>query len=398
MKHLSGHRALFFDHLAPTSPFPLAVEIVDSKGVYLIDRNNNAIMDLICGISVSALGHKHPEITQAIHKQVDRYMHTLVYGEFVLAPQVQLAEKLVEVLPPTLNSVYFLNSGSEAIEAAIKLAIKATGRKRIMAAGRAYHGSTMGAMSLMSDPSRVSPFGGGILDVEHLVFNDAGDLDKIDDTTACVIMETVQAESGLHIPDKSYMQLLRQKCSEKGALLILDEIQAGMGRTGALFAFEPFEIIPDVLVLGKALGGGMPLSACISSQHLLKHFSENPILGHITTFGGHPVCCSAGLASLKIILRDRLWERAIVRGKLLDRLKEHKKVIDFRRIGLWAALELDSMDQVLQACKAGLDEGILIDWFLFNDHSIRICPPLNISEAELSKGVDALERVLNDLV
>ncbi len=398
IKHFPSHRALFLQNLAQTSPFPLAEEIVDSQGVYLINKDGRKIMDLICGISVSALGHKQPEVIQATKDQLDRFMHTMVYGEFVLSPQVLLAGKLCSVLPQELDNVYFLNSGSEAVEAAIKMALKKTGRKKIVAASNAYHGSTLGAMSLMSDHSRTDPFGGSVLDIEHINFNDVDDLTKIDASTAGVIVETIQAESGLNIPSKDYMMQLRKRCSEQGALFILDEIQAGMGRTGKLFAFEHFDIVPDLLLLAKALGGGMPLSACIGNKKLMDEFSDNPILGHISTFGGHPVSCAAALASFEVIFRDKLWEKAEILGShCLDLLSEHPEIKDYRRIGLWAALELHSEEQVFKACEIGLKKGVLIDWFLFNSNSIRLCPPLNISEEELMVGVEIIQKILQEI-
>jgi acetylornithine/succinyldiaminopimelate/putrescine aminotransferase len=397
MSSISGNRDLFFQHIAQTSRFPLAMEITGSKGVYLTNAEGARILDMISGISVSALGHNHPEIVDAVKTQADKYMHTMVYGEFVLSPQVKLADLLIRQLPKQLNSVYYGSSGTEVIEGALKLAVKSTGRRKVIAAVNAYHGSTAGAMSLMSTKERVHPFVGRAHDVRHIGYNQLDDLYKIDDQTACVIMETIQAESGVYVASKEYMQALRNKCNEVGALLIFDEIQAGMCRTGKLFAFEHYAIVPDILVLAKAFGGGMPLGAFISDKERMDCFTENPILGHITTFGGHPVCCAAGLASLNIMLREQLWEKARELGALLDRVGNHHQVHDFRRIGLWAAADLGSMERVLKVVENCLARGLLIDWFLFNDHSLRICPPLIIEEDELTAGITLILEVLNEL-
>lgn len=397
IKSTSSNRALFFEHIAHTSGFPLALEISAAKDEYLIDKEGNKILDLICGISVSALGHNHPEIVRAVQEQAEKYMHTMVYGEFVLAPQVKLAEELTDLLPEGLDAVYYGSSGSEVIEGALKLAVKATGRRKIIAASNAYHGSTTGAMSLMSDQSRVAPFAPPVHHVRHIEYNRLEDLERIDKHTAAVIMETIQAESGVRAADHGYMQQLRKRCDEVGALLIFDEIQAGMCRTGKLFAFEHFDIQPDLLVLSKAFGGGMPLGALVSSRELLQVFTENPILGHITTFGGHPVSCAAGLASLRIMRDQKLWERARILSAHLDTLAAHNLVKEFRKFGFWAAVDLGSMEMVLKVVEKALKRGMLVDWFLFNDHSLRLCPPLIIEEGILIEAIDALSEIMDEL-
>ncbi len=396
-KSTASNRALFFEHIAQTSGFPLALEIKGGEGAFLVDKDDRPILDLICGISVSALGHNHPQIVRAVQDQAAKYMHTMVYGEFVLAPQVQLAEELTALLPRGLDAVYYGSSGSEVIEGALKLAVKATGRRKIIAASQAYHGSTTGAMSLMSDQTRVAPFAPPIHHVRHIAYNDIEDLDRIDSDTAAVVMETIQAESGVRAADRPYMQALRKRCDEVGALLIFDEIQAGMCRTGKFFAFEHFGIQPDILVLSKAFGGGMPLGAFISSRELLRVFTENPILGHITTFGGHPVSCAAGLASLRIMRDGRLWERAAELSALLDALADHEKVIEFRKFGFWAAVDLGSMELVLKVVEKAMHRGMLVDWFLFNDHSLRLCPPLIIEDSVLREAMGNLLAILDEL-
>ncbi|HKK89393.1 MAG TPA: aspartate aminotransferase family protein [Saprospiraceae bacterium] len=397
IKSSASNRSLFFERIAQTSGFPLALEITDAQNEYLIDKNGRKILDLICGISVSALGHNHPKVVQAVQEQAGKYMHTMVYGEFVLAPQVKLAEELTDLLPEGLDAVYYGSSGSEVIEGALKLAVKATGRRKIIAASRAYHGSTTGAMSLMSDQKRVAPFAPHVNHVRHIEYNNPQDLDRIDTDTAAVIMETIQAESGVKAADIDYMRALRKKCDETGALLIFDEIQAGMCRTGRFFAFEHFGIQPDILVLSKAFGGGMPLGALVSSQELLHVFTANPILGHITTFGGHPVSCAAGLASLRIMRDERLWDRAARLSACLDPLSAHNKVKEFRKFGFWAAVDLGSMDLVLKVVEKALKKGMLVDWFLFNDHSLRLCPPLIIGEDVLRDAIDGLLEILDEL-
>ena len=300
------NRELFLRHLAQTSDAPMALEIERAEGVWLYDTAGERYLDLIAGIGVSVLGHRHPAIVAAIHAQADRYLHTLVYGEYVLAPQVQLAELLCSVLPEGLDSVYFTNSGAEATEAAMKLAKRATGRREIISAYRAYHGTTQGAASLNSDDYFTRAYRPLLPGIRHLDFNCGRCLARITEATAAVIVETVQAEWGIRVPDVEWLQALRARCTEVGALLVLDEIQAGMGRTGRLFAFEHYGVAPDVLLLAKGLGGGMPIGAMVASQSLTRQFSFDPVLGHITTFGGHPVSCAAALATLRVLLETDL--------------------------------------------------------------------------------------------
>jgi len=299
-------RQLFLANNAQTTDFPLLLEFERAEGVHLYDAEGKGYIDLISGIGVSNLGHSNPKVIQAIKDQVDRYMHLMVYGEYVQTPQVRFAQKLVSVLPDNLQAVYFVNSGAEAVEGALKLAKRYTGRQQIIACKNSYHGSTHGALSVMGNEDFKQAYRPLLPGVEFIRFNDIDDLQLITQQTACVIIETVQGEAGIRVPDLNYMQALRKRCDETGTLLILDEIQAAMGRTGKLFAFEHYGIVPDILLLAKALGGGMPIGAFVSSNQIMGALKENPMLGHITTFGGHPVCCAAGLAALEVLLDDNL--------------------------------------------------------------------------------------------
>ncbi|MEM0994662.1 MAG: aspartate aminotransferase family protein [Bacteroidota bacterium] len=387
---MPSKRQLFLQHLAPTSPEPLGLEIVSAEGVYLMDQDGKKYLDLIAGISVSSLGHRHPKVVTAIKKQLDCYLHTMVYGEYVLSPQVQLVELLCQNLPDNLNSVYFVNSGSEATEGAMKLAKRATGRTQIIAARNAYHGSSHGPASLMSPTTFTQAFYPLLPDIQHIEFNEADSLAQITTKTACVVVETVQAESGVHPPQDDFLKKLRQRCDEVGALLVLDEIQVGYGRTGTLWAFEQYGIVPDILLIAKAMGGGMPMGAFIASQDLMKTLSSRPILGHITTFGGHPVCCAAGLATLKVMLEEQWISEVKAKEQLLHDLLQHPHIQAVRSAGLIMAVELGSFEKIQKVIKYCLDKGLITDWFLFNDRSIRIAPPLIISEAQIKWACEVL--------
>lgn len=383
-------RQLFLRHVAQTSEAPLALEIESAEGMHLQTVDKQQVMDLIAGISVSVLGHRPPSVQKAVEVQLNKYWHTLVYGEFVLAPQVQLATLLADNLPPTLNSVYFTNSGTEATEGAMKLAKRATGRSEIIAMKNAYHGSTQGAMSLNSDEYFTQAYRPLLPDIQWLTFNDFIDLEKITHRTAAVIVETVQAESGIYSPLKKsentegYLFALKKRCKEVGALLILDEIQAGMGRTGTLWAFEQYGITPDVLLLAKGLGGGMPIGAFIADRALMQTLTNEPVLGHITTFGGHPVSCAAALATLQTLLESDLMAQVKPKEALFKRLLVHPKIKEVRSAGLWLAVELESFDVLIQVIHECLAQGLLTDWFLFNNRSLRIAPPLIITEVEIN--------------
>jgi len=391
-------RQIFLSHLAQTSEFPMLLEIERGAGVYLYDPQGKAYLDLIAGIGVSALGHCHPEVVAAIREQSERYLHTMVYGEYLLSPQVNLAKALTDLLPDSLNSVYLVNSGTEATEGAMKLAKRYTGRSEIISCYRAYHGSTQGAASLMSDDYFTRPYRPLLPGIQHIDFNCDYCLNKITHKTAAVIIETVQAEWGIRKPTNNYLRKLRDRCTETGTLLIFDEIQAGYGRTGSFFAFEQYGVVPDVLLLAKGMGGGMPIGAFVANQEVMKVFSNNPLLGHITTFGGHPVSCAAALATLKFITSSGIIDSVKKKEQLFLERLVHPEIRQVRSAGLWLAVELDSFEKVQQVIKVCLEKGLITDWFLFNDCSIRIAPPLIITEAEIEKACGILLEGLDSLV
>jgi len=390
-------RQLFLNNLAQTSDSPLALEIIKAEGVYLFDSSGKKYMDLISGISVSNTGHRHPVVVKAIKDQVDKYLHLMVYGEYIQSPQVKLAGALAALLPEKLNNCYFVNSGSEAVEGALKLAKRYTGRKKIVAFNHAYHGSTHGALSVIGDESYQTPFSPLLPGVDHIEFNSVEALKTITSETACVIVEPVQGEAGIIVGSQTFLLSLRNKCNETGALLIFDEIQTGMGRTGTMFAFEKYNIIPDILLLAKGLGGGMPLGAFISSHEIMQTLTVNPVLGHITTFGGHPVSCAAALANIEVIISEKLIESVESKSKLfVDLLSKSEAISQVRAAGLMIALQLDNFIHVKKVIDRCIDRGIIIDWFLFNDSSIRIAPPLTISEEQIREAckimLDSLEK------
>ncbi len=380
-----NQRQLFLQHIAQTSPAPLALEIVKAKGTILTDKKGKTYLDLIAGISVCNVGHCHPKVVKAIRKQAGDYLHLLVYGEFVETPQVAYATLLTKLLPQSLNSVYFTSSGAEATEGAMKLAKRVTGRTHMIAFRDSYHGSTQGALSLMGDEywrNAYRPLLPGIL---HLGYNDPAVLEHITTDTACVLLETIQAEKGVNPPDKPWLTALRKRCTETGTLLIMDEIQTGFGRTGFLWGFEAFEIVPDIILLGKALGGGMPLGAFVADKSLMDQFTLNPVLGHITTFGGHPVSCAAGLAALKVLLKEKWISEVPEKETLFRQLLVHPAIRAIRSRGLLMAVEFESFElnkRVIDRCIAN---GALTDWFLFGSNCLRIAPPLSISKKEIKK-------------
>lgn len=385
-----SQRQLFLQRLAPTSPGPLLLEIERGEGVYLYDKNGKSYLDLIAGIGVSSLGHCHPRVTEAIKLQTDRYLHTMVYGEYVLSPQVQLADLMVQHLPQQLDSVYFVNSGTEATEGAMKLAKRYTGRTEIIAAKNAYHGSSQGAASLMSPTTFTQAFYPLLPDIRHISFNCETCLRNITEKTACVIVETVQGEAGVYAPLPGYLRKLRQRCTEVGALLVFDEIQAGYGRTGSLWAFEQQDAVPDILLLAKGMGGGMPIGAFVASRQIMEVLSHHPILGHITTFGGHPVSCAAGLATLQTLLANSLIEQVKAKEALFLSILQHPEIISVRSAGLWLAVELRDFDFLQKVIAHCLQAGLITDWFLFNDRSLRIAPPLIIEEEQIKWACDVI--------
>ena len=396
MSHL---RNLFLQHVAQTSDAPLMLEVERAEGVYLYDSNGKKYLDLISGIGVSGVGHCHPKVIAAIREQSEKYLHTLVYGEYVLSPQVQLAKLLTDNLPDSLNSVYFVNSGSEATEGAMKLAKRYTGRSEIIACRNAYHGSTQGAASLMSPTTFTQAFYPLLPDIRHVEFNCEMCFEKITTKTACVIVETVQGEWGVRPPIEGYLKTLRERCDKVGALLILDEIQAGYGRTGTLWAFEQHDVVPDILLLAKGMGGGMPIGAFVANRAVMNTLTFDPVLGHITTFGGHPVSCAAGVATLKILLSEGYLAEVKKKEQLFHELLIHPKIQEVRSAGLLIAAEVGDFDFMKKVQMEALDNGVITDWFLFNERSLRIAPPLIITEEEIRFAcgvlVEAVEKVAN---
>ena len=385
-----NERELFLKHIAQTSPSSLAFEIKKAEGCLLFDTNGKEYIDLIGGISVANIGHRHPKVVEAIKNQLDAYMHVMVYGEFIESPQVQYAKLLTDNLPPSLNSVYFTNSGAEAIEGSMKLAKRVTNRTQIIAFKNSYHGSTQGALSIIGDEYWRNAFRPLLPDVLHLEYNSFKSLDEISEKTACVIAETVQAEAGIIVPSKEWLQALRNKCTESGTLLILDEIQAGFGRTGKLWGFENFEIVPDVLILGKALGGGMPLGAFIGDKKMMDAFTRNPVLGHITTFGGHPVCCAAGMAAMRVLLEEKIINEVKAKEELFKLLLVQPKIKATRSFGLWMAVEFDffaTNKKIIDHC---IENGVMTDWFLFAPNCLRISPPLIVSEKQITEACNTI--------
>lgn len=380
-----NQRELFLQHVAQTSDAPLALEIVAAEGCKMYDSQGKEYIDIISGISVCNVGHRNPRVVKAIKDQLDKYMHIMVYGELVESPQVQYATRLAGLLPATLNSVYFTSSGTEATEGAMKLAKRLTGRSNMVAFHDSYHGSTQGALSVMGSEYWRNAYRPLIPGIRHLHHNTMESLDAIDAHTACVIAEPIQAERGVISPSLEWMKMLRQRCDETGALLVLDEIQTGFGRTGTLFAFEQFDIVPDIILLGKALGGGMPLGAFVASKEMMDSFTLNPVLGHITTFGGHPVCCAGGLAALEFLLEEKLMDQVQKKELLFRELLQHPAIKSFHSAGLLMAIEFDAWNTNKKVIDLCISKGVFTDWFLFASHCMRLAPPLIIEEQEIRK-------------
>ncbi|WP_421942667.1 aspartate aminotransferase family protein [Pedobacter sp.] len=391
-------RQLFLQHNAQTSPEPLMLEFVRAKGVYIYDSSDKKHLDLIAGIGVSNVGHCHPAVVKAIQKQAETYMHLMVYGEYVQTPQVNFAKALADILPETLSCTYFLNSGTEAVEGAMKLAKRYTGRKGFIACKNAYHGSTQGAESLMESDFYSSGYGPFLPNVSFIEHNKLSDLDKITDDIAAVFIEPIQGEAGIRVADLAYMQALKNKCEETKTLLIFDEIQSGFGRSGKMFAFEHYNIIPDVLLLAKGIGGGMPIGAFISSLEIMSVLSHSPILGHMTTFGGHPVCCAAGLATLRTLVDNHIVDEVEEKGQLFKNLLVHSAIKEIRGRGLMLAVEFENFEinkKIIDAC---ILDGVLSDWFLHCSNSMRIAPPLIISKEEIEEACHIILRNINLVV
>ena len=366
--------------LAQTSPYPIALDIVSAEGCHLHTRDGKRYVDLVAGLAVNNVGHRHPKVVSAIKDQADKYLHVIPYGEFIQEPQVRFAAALTGLLPEGLDSVYFVNSGTEANEAALKLAKRITGRTKLVACHRSYHGSTHGSLSITGNEEKKYRNRPLLPDVHFITFNSVEDLAFIDDRTAAVVVEPVQGDAGVRIPDREWMLALRQRCDGTGAMLIFDEVQTGFGRTGKRFAFEHFGVVPDILVLGKALGGGMPMGAFVSSQERMALLTHNPVLGHITTFGGHPVVCAAGLAALEVLEGEKLAQNAEHMGWLFKELLVHPRIQEVRGMGLMLAVDLGDADTVQRVVMGCLKRGVLGFWFLSCPTAFRIAPPLCITE------------------
>ncbi len=391
-------RELFFKHVAQTSPSPFGLEINRAEGVFLYGNDGRKILDLVSGVAVSNVGHANREVLDAVVRQVNNHMHLMVYGEVIQAPQVEHAALLTSLLPESLNSVYYVNSGSEANEAAIKLAKRVTGRGEIISCYNCYHGSTQGVMSLMTDEDLKRSFRPLLPGVSHIRFNNVDDLKLINGRVAAVIIEPVQGEAGIIPPKPGYLEALRRRCDEIGALLIFDEVQTGFGRCGRLFAFQKYGIIPDIITLAKALGGGMPLGALVASGEMMEKWQYNPALGHITTFGGHPVSCAAALASLKVLLREGWIDKVEEKSqRFTGKIEKHPVVKEIRASGLLMAIELGRSGAGEKAVRLLLEEDVMTDWFLSSDTAFRIAPPLCISEDEIDFAVEKILRVLDKM-
>lgn len=389
---MPSQRELFLRHLAQTSPIPLGLEITHAEGCWLYGKDGKRWLDLIGGISVSALGHSHPAVKEAVHKQVDKHLHLMVYGEYVQSPQVDYAVALTQTLPENLDTVFFTNSGAEATEGAMKLAKRVTGRAEFISCKNAYHGSTQGALSLAGGDWLSQAFRPLLPNTKQIRFNAFEDIDLITEKTAAVFIEPIQGEAGAVVPARDYLQAIRKRCDETGTLLVFDEIQTGFGRTGTLWAFEQYDVVPDILLLGKSLGGGMPLGAFIASHEMMQLLTHDPVLGHITTFGGHPVSCAAGLAAFTFINENKLASQSLEKEKLLRSLLPNQKI---HGKGLLLAVELNGFEQVQKVIHHCIGNGIITDWFLFNDRCIRIAPPLIISEEEIRLACEVIGRALD---
>ncbi len=380
-----SNRQLFLSNLAQTTDFPLAIEIVKAEGIYLYGPHGERYLDLISGIGVSNVGHCHPKVVAAIHEQVDQYLHVMVYGEYIQSPQTQLAKALVDTLPTGLDNVYLVNSGSEAIEGAMKLAKRYTNRRHLISCTNAYHGSTQGALSIGGNEEFKRGYRPLLPGTSQIFYGSFSDLAKINEDTAAVIIETIQGEAGIRVACTNYFQALRARCTEVGALLILDEIQAGFGRTGTFWAFEQFDIVPDILVCAKGMGGGMPIGAFVANKEVMGVFKSNPLLGHITTFGGHPVSAAASLATLRVLQEEHLMERVEEKAKLFKSLLVHPQIKAIRNQGLMMALEFESFDLLKPIIDRAIQLGVITDWFLFCDDSMRIAPPLTITTEQIQE-------------
>ncbi len=389
---------MYSPYLASTTNFPFGIEVDRAEGTFIYDTKGKQYFDLIAGISVSNLGHQHPQIIKEIKKQIDKHLHVMVFGEYSQRIQNELAENLTSLLPKNLNCLYVVNSGTEANEAALKLAKRATKRTKLVAFKGAYHGSTHGSLSVSANEDKKAAFRPLLPDVFHLPFNDLEALDFIDKSVAGIIIEPIQGDAGIRIPSFEFMKKLRKICDENCILLIFDEIQSGMGRTGKLFAFEHFDIVPDILTIGKAFGGGMPIGGFVTSQKLMSLFNNHPNLGHITTFGGHPVSCAGALGYLNVLKSENILQNVEIKGKLFEKLLAHSSIVEIRRKGLFFAIEMRNKDIVRKVVEGCKDMGVLSFWFLSCPESFRIAPPLNISESEIRESCSIINKVMDNFL
>ena len=393
-----NNRQLFFQHLAQTSDKPIGIEVASAEGIYIMDVNGKKWVDMIAGFSVCNIGHSHPDVIHAIQQQVEKYMHVIVYGEFIQAPQVQYAKALTSLLPENLQSVYFTSSGAEAAEGAMKLAKRVTKRTKIISFKGGYHGSTQGALSIMGDEYFKNAFRPLLPDTFQLRYNNIEDLEQIDSTVACVIVEPVQAESGITPATKDWLAAIAEKCKQHCVLFIFDEIQSGFGRTGSMFAFEQLGVVPDILLVGKALGGGLPLGAFISHPKMMGLLTESPVLGHITTFGGNPVSCAAGHAALKVLLASGWIKEVEAKENILLKEMTHPAIINRTHKGLWMSLQFESVTLTKKIAATCVANGIITDWFLFAEDKIRIAPPLCITDLELSAAIKNIQLSIDQAI
>lgn len=393
---LYNHRQIFLHNVAQTSPTPVGLEIMRAEGIYLTDVNGKKYTDLISGISVSSLGHCHPKVVAAIKKQAETYSHLMVYGEFIQYPQTQYAKLLTSLLPPQLNCIYYTNSGTEATEGALKLAKRFTGRTEIISFKNSYHGSTHGALSIMGNEEYKSAFRPLLPDIKQLEFNNFSQLKEISGRTACVIIEPIQGEAGIHKANSEYLKAMRKKCDEYGVLLIFDEIQTGFGRTGTLFAFEHYNVIPDIMLTAKAMGGGLPIGSFISSEKIMSSLTNNPVLGHITTFGGNAICVASAQATLETIVNEQLYLRAYEIEKVINEVVVHPKIKEVRCVGAMCAIEFGDAELNMRIIAKCLEKGIITDWFLHCATAMRIAPPLIISNKELRTSLLQIIACINE--
>jgi acetylornithine/succinyldiaminopimelate/putrescine aminotransferase len=386
----------FLNNLAQTTDSPYLISVERAEGIYLYSPDGKRYTDLISGIGVSNIGHRHPRVVQAIKDQLDKHLHVMVFGEYIQSSPNELAKKLTTLLPKTLNCTYFVNSGTEANEGALKLAKRFTSRTEIVSCRKSYHGSTHGSLSVSGNEVKKRAFRPLLPDVVFIDFNRIEDLTAITNRTACVIIETIQGDAGVRVPTKEYMKALRKRCTDMGALLIFDEIQCGMGRTGTLFAFEQFDVVPDILTIAKAFGGGLPIGAFIADKNLMKVLTHDPMLGHITTFGGNPVCCASALATLQVIEEEKLLESVERKGKLFETLLKHKSIKEVRRFGLLFAIDFDSAETVARIVNYAKEDGVICYWFLSHPNSFRIAPPLTITDDQIRESCATILKAIDN--